>query len=66
LVITECGGEIGHNPKGILIALKEKGGGVASATPKELNEAKATAKGCYLAMAMLSACDNSWYNRLSE
>jgi hypothetical protein len=34
LVITECGGEIGHNPRGILRALKEKGGGLASATPK--------------------------------
>jgi hypothetical protein len=34
-VITECGGEIRHNPRGILAALKEKGGGLASATPKE-------------------------------
>jgi hypothetical protein len=65
-VITECGGEIGHNPRGIIRALKEKGGGLASATPKELDEAKATAKERYLAVAMLSACDNSRCNRLSE
>jgi hypothetical protein len=58
-VITECGGEIGHNPRGIIRALKEKGGGLASATPKELDETKATAKEGYLAVAMLSACDNS-------
>jgi hypothetical protein len=65
-VITECGGEIGHNPRGILTALKEKGGGLASATPKELDEAKIMAKKRYLAVTMLSACDNSRYNRLSE
>jgi hypothetical protein len=65
-VITECGGEIGHNPRGILRALTEKGGGLASATPNELDEAKSTAKERYLAVAMLSACDNSRYNRLSE
>jgi hypothetical protein len=65
-VITECGGEIGYNPRVILGALKEKGGGLASATQKELDEAKATAKECYLAVAMIYACDNSRYNRLSE
>jgi hypothetical protein len=35
-VVTECGGEIGHNPLGTLTALKETGGGLTSATPKEL------------------------------
>jgi hypothetical protein len=65
-VITECGGEIGHHPRGILRALKEKGGGISSATPKEFDEAKATAKEGYLAVAMLSVCDASRYNKLSE
>jgi hypothetical protein len=46
--------------------LKEKGGVLASATQKELDEAKATVKERYPAVAMLSACDNSRYNRLSE
>jgi hypothetical protein len=65
-VITECGSEIGHHLRGILRALKEKGGGISSATPKELDEAKATAKERYLSVAMLSACDASRYNKLSE
>jgi hypothetical protein len=65
-VITECGGEIGHNPAGILAALKEKGGGPVSATPDEIAVAKATAKERYLAVAMLSAADNSRYSRLNE
>jgi hypothetical protein len=65
-VITECGGEFGHNPKGILTSLKEKGGGLASSTPEELDEAKATAKERYLAVVMLSACEKSRYNCLSE
>jgi hypothetical protein len=65
-VITECGGEIGHNPAGILTALKEKGGGPASATPDEIAVAKATAKERYLAVAMLSAADNSSYSKLNE
>jgi hypothetical protein len=43
-VITECGGEIGHNPVGILDALKDKGGRLAFTTPTELAEEKATAK----------------------
>jgi hypothetical protein len=65
-VITECGGEIGHNPRGVLTELKEKGGGLASATPKELDEAKATTNERYLAVAMISAYDNSRYIKLSE
>jgi hypothetical protein len=65
-VITECGGEIGHNPVGIMTALKEKGGGLTSATTKELEEAKATAKERYLTVAMISACDKSRYSKLSE
>jgi hypothetical protein len=39
-VITECGGEIGHNPTGIIRALKEKGRGLASATPRNLMKQK--------------------------
>jgi hypothetical protein len=66
LVITECRGEIRHNLRGILTALKEKMRGLASANLKELDEAKATSKERYLAVAMISACDNSRYNRLSE
>jgi hypothetical protein len=64
-VITECGGEIGHHPRGILRALKEKGGGVSSATPKEFDESKAMAKERYLAVSTLSVCDDSRYNRLN-
>jgi hypothetical protein len=58
-VITECGGEIGHNPAGVIAALKGKYGGLASATPTEITAAKATAKERYLAIAMLSEADNS-------
>jgi hypothetical protein len=65
-VITECGGEIGHNPVGILAALKDKGGGLESATPTELDEAKSTAKERYLAVAILSAADKSRYRKLTE
>jgi hypothetical protein len=65
-VITECGGEIGHNPMGILSAFKDKGGGLASITPTELAEAKATAKERYLAVAMLSAADKYRYSKLTE
>jgi hypothetical protein len=65
-VITECGGEIGHNPVGILTALKEKGGGLETATLKELEESNATEKECYLTIAMLSTYDKSCYKKLSE
>jgi hypothetical protein len=65
-VITEFGGEIGHNPAGIIAALKEKGGGLASATPMEITAAKATTKERYLAVPMLSAADNSRYSKLNE
>jgi hypothetical protein len=65
-VITECGGEIGHNPAGVLTALKEKGGGPESATPNEIAVAKATSKERYLAVAMLSAADNSRHSKLNE
>jgi hypothetical protein len=65
-VIKECGCEIGHHPRGILRALREKGGEITSTTPTKLATAKAAAKERYLAVAMLSACDASRYNKLSE
>jgi hypothetical protein len=65
-VITECGVKIGDHPVGILTALRDKWGGMASATTKELEEAKATGKERYLTAAMLSARDKSRYNKLSE
>jgi hypothetical protein len=65
-VITEYGGEIAHNPVGISAALKDKGGGLASITPTELDEARATAKERYLAVASMSAADKSRYSKLTE
>jgi hypothetical protein len=65
-VITECRGEIVHNPAGIIAALKEKGGGLTSATPMEITAAKATAKERYLDVAMLSTADNSRYIKRNE
>jgi hypothetical protein len=64
-VLTECGGETGHDPVGIMTALREKGITQSLASNNDLNEAAATAKEWYLVVAMLSSCDKSRYNKLS-